>query len=107
MKTKNSPATAPRRKSDTPDAPGAVSRPVPTHEQIAARAREIWLAHGQTAGDDLANWLAAERELSGTAGFLDSAAYAAGNPATPNVEEKLDALEEPSEARPARSATSL
>ena len=35
----------------------------PTHEQIAARAREIWVRHGRQTGRDQENWLEAERQL--------------------------------------------
>ena len=35
----------------------------PSHEQIAARAYELWQAQGKPEGDDLANWYEAERQL--------------------------------------------
>jgi len=35
----------------------------PTHEQIARRAREIWLAKGCPVGQDTQNWLEAEAQL--------------------------------------------
>ena len=35
----------------------------PTHEQIAARAREIWLESGSPENHDLECWLEAEAEL--------------------------------------------
>lgn len=35
----------------------------PTHEQIARRAYEIFIERGQPAGQDLAHWLEAERQL--------------------------------------------
>jgi len=41
-----------------------VSRPLPTHEQIAYRAYEIWQQTGCVIGHDSENWLQAERELS-------------------------------------------
>jgi hypothetical protein len=37
--------------------------PLPTQEEIAQRAREIWLARGQPDGCDMEIWLQAEREL--------------------------------------------
>jgi len=43
--------------------PGA-SRPLPTHDQIACRAYEIWQQTGCITGRDSENWLQAERELS-------------------------------------------
>ena len=35
----------------------------PTHEQIARRARELYLASGGIVGRDTENWLAAETQL--------------------------------------------
>ena len=39
------------------------SNSTPTHEQIARRAYEIFVERGQPAGQDLAHWLEAERQL--------------------------------------------
>ncbi len=39
-------------------------RPMPTREQIARRAYEIWLQSGCLCGRDDENWAQAERELS-------------------------------------------
>ena len=36
----------------------------PTHEQITLRAYQIYLEHGFHSGNDLADWLAAEKELT-------------------------------------------
>jgi hypothetical protein len=36
----------------------------PTHEQIEARAYEIFEERGSIAGDDVSHWLEAEQELS-------------------------------------------
>jgi hypothetical protein len=41
----------------------AAHRPLPTREQVAARAYEIWVHSGCVAGHDAENWLQAEREL--------------------------------------------
>ena len=38
-----------------------------SHDEIAHRAREIWLSRGCPEGDDLTIWLLAERELSAPA----------------------------------------
>ena len=35
----------------------------PTHDQIAERAYEIFLARGATNGQDIEDWLCAERDL--------------------------------------------
>jgi hypothetical protein len=37
---------------------------VPTHEQITIRAYQIYLEHGFHPCNDLADWLAAEKELT-------------------------------------------
>jgi Protein of unknown function (DUF2934) len=39
------------------------ARPLPTHEQIAARAYELWQQSGCAPGRDAENWAQAEREL--------------------------------------------
>ena len=36
----------------------------PTAEEIRARAYEIYIEHGQRDGEDLENWLQAEKELT-------------------------------------------
>jgi hypothetical protein len=36
---------------------------IPTHEEIAARAYEIYLKRGGESGGELEDWLAAEKEL--------------------------------------------
>jgi hypothetical protein len=36
----------------------------PSHEEIAYRAYEIYLEHGFHEGNDLSDWLAAEKELT-------------------------------------------
>jgi hypothetical protein len=38
----------------------------PTHEQITLRAYQIYLEHGFHPGSELADWLAAEKELTET-----------------------------------------
>jgi hypothetical protein len=37
---------------------------LPTHEQMERRAYQIYLEHGFHPGNDLADWLAAEKELT-------------------------------------------
>jgi hypothetical protein len=41
----------------------AVQRPQPTTEQIAERAYEIYQSRGGTDGQDIEDWLEAERQL--------------------------------------------
>ena len=36
----------------------------PTHEQIERRAYQIYLEHGIHPGNDLADWITAEKELT-------------------------------------------
>ena len=40
---------------------------VPTHEEIATRAHELWLKEGQPRDSAERNWLEAERELTAAA----------------------------------------
>jgi hypothetical protein len=53
------------------------SNSIPTHEQIARRAYEIFIERGQPAGQDLAHWLEAERQLR-AAGKTSATAQVAG-----------------------------
>lgn len=39
------------------------SEPIPSHEQIAARAFELWEARGKADGADQEDWYEAERQL--------------------------------------------
>jgi len=55
-------SAAPKASRKAAPAPAAASdKPLPTHEEIAARAREIWREKGGTSFE---NWIQAERELS-------------------------------------------
>jgi hypothetical protein len=40
------------------------NKEVPTHEQITHRAYQLYLEHGFHPGNELADWLAAEKELT-------------------------------------------
>lgn len=42
------------------------TRALPLHDNIAARARELWEGYGRPAGRDVEIWLEAERQLLGT-----------------------------------------
>ena len=42
---------------------GAGRKRKPTQEEIAKRAYEVYLRRGGTQGNDMEDWLAAEREL--------------------------------------------
>ena len=37
----------------------------PTHDEISARAHDVWVRKGRPSGLDEANWLEAEKELLG------------------------------------------
>jgi hypothetical protein len=67
-----------RKTSDTPTTPSRRKRPGPTvtleaaflastvfHQEIAARAYELFLARGGQHGDDWADWFRAEAEVLG------------------------------------------
>jgi hypothetical protein len=69
MHTGEAPASHPRvgharmRYVEVPAKPeGAIEV---THDQIARRAYELYLARGDRQGDAVGDWLAAERELRG------------------------------------------
>lgn len=49
-------------------------RPLPTHEQIARRAYDLWVQSGYLTGRDTDNWAQAERELSAGCAGLESSA---------------------------------
>ena len=50
-------------RSAAPDAPQPTSNRM-SHHEIAVRAYAIYLARGAMSGNDLGDWLQAERELS-------------------------------------------
>lgn len=54
-------ASARKRRRHVFELTGPVS--MPTHDQIACRAFELFQARGEYDGDALADWFAAEREL--------------------------------------------
>jgi hypothetical protein len=56
------------RKRSSPSRKRATAQPevaAPSHDAIARRAYEFFLARGAMPGDDVGDWLRAERELSG------------------------------------------
>ena len=60
-------AEAPRRRAATGSGTAAPEHPpngAPTAEEIAHRAYEIYLSRGGVPGDDVEDWLQAERELT-------------------------------------------
>jgi hypothetical protein len=65
IKTSDRPAARRRRSSPIPasNPQGASLASTIFHEEIAARAYELFLARGGQHGDDLADWFRAEAEL--------------------------------------------
>ncbi|MFP2904528.1 DUF2934 domain-containing protein [Pyxidicoccus sp. 3LFB2] len=59
--TKQTPHTPARPTNTEPVSPA--QRNTPTHEQLARRAYEIFLARGGTPGNPEQDWFQAEREL--------------------------------------------
>ena len=60
--TKSEKTTAP--KTSKAKSTAAAPKAAPTHEEIAARSYELYLARGGQPGDAEQDWLQAERELS-------------------------------------------
>lgn len=58
--TESSPIAAPARGKPAGDPPQAGG---PTHDEIAVRAYQIFLARNGAPGDALSDWMQAEREL--------------------------------------------
>jgi hypothetical protein len=56
----------PKAKADLDNAPAGASRRMPTTEEIAIRAYELYQSRGGSDGTDLDDWLQAERELTGS-----------------------------------------
>lgn len=55
----------PSMPKDTPLFTAAATRALPLHDEIAARAYELWDRSGRPAGRDVEFWLEAERQLLG------------------------------------------
>ena len=55
-----------KKDEQPPKKPAAAA---PTHAEIAARAREIWMQSGQKPGQSFENWLQAEKELFAARGL--------------------------------------
>lgn len=56
-------AKAPSKKAGRPKTQPAETQDSPTREEIAKRAYEIYVRRGGAQGQDVADWLQAEREL--------------------------------------------
>jgi len=55
-----------RENAGAPQASGDTTAAAPDRDRIAMRAYELYLARGGQGGQDLSDWLEAERELAGT-----------------------------------------
>ena len=64
-KTAKSTTAAPAAAVET-EASAGTPKPTPTYEEIAIRSYELFLARGGEPGHAEDDWLAAERELSGS-----------------------------------------
>jgi hypothetical protein len=60
--------------SAAPQSAGDTTAATPDRERIAMRAYEIYLARGCGEGQELDDWLCAEKELNGEAAQPDAAA---------------------------------
>jgi hypothetical protein len=78
-------APADSRSASAPDSPVAAR----ADEQIRMRAYEIYRERGQRVGDDMSDWLRAEREYLEHSGSGQSAR----NSAAPRATEDVDASE--------------
>ncbi len=62
-KATSTPAAAPTRKTTRRKKKADAGRAALTHDQIAARAHDIWVRKGRPIGMDHINWHEAEEEL--------------------------------------------
>ena len=69
-KNKSNGYSVPRKTFVQRQAEETPARPTPNHEQIRGRAYEIYLERGDLPGDELDDWLRAERELQKVALFV-------------------------------------
>jgi Protein of unknown function (DUF2934) len=96
--------------TESVSSPAPAARPRPTHDEISARARQIWEKRGRPQGQDASIWLEAERSL--LAGAIGAGA---NDDADADTRELLgepsgtieDRLESFGESSGNRSATSL
>ena len=68
-KNKSNGYSVPRKTSVQRQTEETSARPTPSHEEIRDRAYEIYLERGDLPGDELDDWLRAERELQKVALF--------------------------------------
>jgi hypothetical protein len=68
----NSPLQPAVTAGEVPVSHSTAEGPSPAHEQIAARAYQLWEAHGRRAGTDHEDWFQAERLLRDEARLSES-----------------------------------
>ena len=69
-KNKSNGYSVPRKTSVKRQAEETPARPTPSQEEIRGRAYEIYLERGDLPGDEIDDWLRAERELQKVALFV-------------------------------------
>jgi hypothetical protein len=74
-----------------PEETSPVTRAEPTTEQIRNRAYEIYASRGKASGDELQDWLLAERELLSNQPFSLQGAPAADLVKSMKIETEPDA----------------
>jgi hypothetical protein len=91
-----------------PSQPSSSSE-TPPHEQIAERARKLWMERGSPAGRDLEHWLEAEQQLRDEAGRRKNRSGSKPGKDLDAAERRLDGLIEnrPSPARRTPSGENL
>jgi hypothetical protein len=60
----STPPPTSRSRNPPPGPATALASRVPTHEEIARRAFELYVARGQDEGSDVSDWLRAQSELA-------------------------------------------
>jgi hypothetical protein len=82
---------------------------IPSHDAISIRARDIWESSGQIDGQDLANWLQAEKELldetpaeAGNEGPLKNLGSVESNLGTPDTASPLNRASRGGESLPGK-----
>jgi hypothetical protein len=63
-KRMSAPPPTSRSRNPPPAPAAALASRVPTHEEIARRAFELYVARGQDDGSELSDWLRAQSELA-------------------------------------------
>lgn len=76
----------------------------PTEQEIAQRARELWLERGQPTGQDTEIWLEAERQLTTTAAATNTPSPTEGRGNSNTQSSQTPADPKPADLKPGASA---